>query len=344
MPTTFTAFFLGNLADIDTFEGNNRAENAQGLVGSQFGGPGNALLNNAVTWSPVGNPGQVYEMNNANGDQFSIDGGPPQTFDGTAIYNATITYIDGTTANITAVVAQDINGNTYLVPEFSPNPDQTALSAGPIRSISLDSLAGQDYRGLTADRQTWNVVTCFTQGTRIRTDRGDRPVETLKPGDMVATVDHGLQPLRWIGRRTVPAQGAFAPVLFRRGSIGNDRDLLVSQQHRMLVRDWRVELHTGHAEALAPAKHLVNGHSIALRPGGHVTYLHLLFDRHELVWSEGCISESFHPGALGWSSMDEAARTEILSLFPELSQRGLQAFGPTARPTLRAYETMASVA
>ncbi|SHE42451.1 Hint domain-containing protein [Ruegeria intermedia] len=344
MPTTFTAIYLGNLADIDTVEGNYRAENAQALVGSQFGGPGNALLNNAVTWSAVGNPGRVYEMNLANGDRFSIDGGPPQTFDGTSIYNATITYTDGTTADISAVIAQDTDGNTYLAPEFSPNSDQAALSAGPIQSIRLNSLAGRNYRGLTASRETWDLVTCFTQGTRIRTQTGDRPVDSLKPGDLVATVDHGLQPLRWIGRRTVPARGAFAPVLFRRGVIGNDRDLLVSQQHRMLVRDWRVELNTGHAEALAPAKHLVNGHSIALRPGGHVTYLHLLFDRHELVWSEGCISESFHPGTLGWSSLDEAARAEVLSLFPELAQRGLQAFGPTGRPALRAYETMASVA
>ncbi len=344
MPKTFTAISLGKLADIDTIEGNYAAENASALVGSTFGGPGDALFHNSVTWSAVGNPGSIYEMNRVDGDQFSIDGGPAQTFDGTAIYNATLTYADGTTKTITAVVAQDTDGNAYLMPEFSDNADQAALESDMIQSVHLDSVAGNRYRGLTASRQNWNMVTCFTPGTLIATNSGDRPVETLRPGDLIQTVDHGLQPLRWTGHRTVPAQGAFAPVLFRAGALGNRRDLLVSQQHRMLIRDWRVALNTGHDEALTPAKHLLNGDSVCLKPGGQVTYLHLMFDRHELVWSEGCISESFHPGALGWSGLDIAAREEILSLFPKLATAGLPAYGPTARPSLCAYETRASVA
>ncbi len=344
MPTTFTAIFLGNLADIDTVEGNNTAENASALVGLTFGGPGDALLADAVTWSPVGNPGGVYNMNNAGNDRFSIDGGPPQSFDGTSIYNATITYIDGTTATITAVIAQDVNGNTYLMPEFSPNADQDALEAGPIQSISLDSLNGNTFSGLTANREDWELVPCFTRGTLIATGRGKVAVEDLRQGDRVETLDHGLQPIRWIGNRTVDAQDAFAPVLFKAGAIGNDRDLLVSQQHRMLINNWRVELNTGHAEALAPARQLVNGRDIVLQPGGQVTYYHLMFDQHELVWAEGCLSESFHPGTLGWNSFEDATRQEILSLFPELARYGLTAYGPSARPSLSAHETLASVA
>lgn len=344
MPTTFTAIFLGNLADIDTFEGNNVAENASALVGQSFGGPGDALLADAVTWSPVGNPGAVYEMNNIANDQFSIDGGPAQTFDGTSIYNATITYIDGTTDTITAVVAQDVDGNTYLMPEFSANTDQDALEADAIRSISFDSLSGNTFSGLTANREDWDLVPCFTRGTLITTERGKVCVEDLRQGDQVETLDHGLQTIRWIGRRTVRAKGALSPVLFKAGAVGNDRDLLVSQQHRMLIKNWRVELNTGHAEALAPARQLVNGRDVVLQPGGLVTYFHLMFDRHELVWAEGCLSESFHPGILGWNSLDDAARQEILSLFPELAKHGITAYGPSARPSLLSHETLASVA
>ncbi|WP_170557113.1 Hint domain-containing protein [Ruegeria atlantica] len=344
MPTTFTAISLGVLADIDTIEGNNTAENASALVGLTFGGPGDALLADAVTWSPVTLFGGVYDMDNSPTEQFSVDGGPAQTFDGTSIYNATITFIDGTTADITAVVAQDINGNTYLMPEFSDNTDQATLESGPIQSITFNSLSGNTFTGLTGDRETWDLVPCFTTGTLIETAKGRIAVEDLRAGDKVRTLDHGLQTLRWVGNRTVRASGAFAPVLIKSGALGNERDLIVSQQHRMLISDWRVELHTGHAEALAPAKHLVNGRDIVMRPGGLVTYYHLMFDQHELIWGEGCLSESFHPGIQAWNSFEDVTRQEILSLFPELASYGIAAYGPPARPSLQSFETRASVA
>ncbi|WP_299893658.1 Hint domain-containing protein [uncultured Ruegeria sp.] len=345
MPTTFSVISLGNLADIDSSEGNTIAENASALVRRSFGGSDEPLAHDSATWSAVGNPGSIYNMNNMSAnDRFSIDGGPPQTFDGTSIYNATITYFDGSTTKITAVVAQDVDGNTYLMPEFSDNLDQSALEAGPVRSITFNSLAGNRYSGLTARREDWDLVPCFTPGTLIRTDLGERPIETLSLGDRIETHDHGLQTLRWMGRRSVKATGPHAPVLFKAGAVGNTRDLLVSQQHRMLIRDWRLELHTGHCEALAPAKHLVNGSDIVLRPGRMVTYIHLLFDQHELLWAQGCLSESFHPGAQIWNSLDIAARQEIQSLFPNLSLNGIAAYGPLARPLLAAFEAHASAA
>lgn len=345
MPTTFNAIFLGTLPIIDPTEGNNTAENAGSLVGQTYGGPGNPLLNNAVTWSPVGNPGSTYDNNgNVDTDSFLIDGTFTLTFDAAVAYNATITYVDGTTATITAVIAQDTLGNTFFVPEFTANSDQTALEAKPIRSLTIDSIQTDTAGGLTADRQPWNIATCFTTGALIETDKGPVAVEDLRIGDMVHTLDRGLQPIRWVGCRTVRAKGAMAPVLFKAGAIGNHRDLLVSQQHRMLIQDWRLELNTGHAEALAPAKHLLNGHDIVLQSGGLITYYHIMFDQHEVVWAEGCLSESFHPGILAWNSLDNGTRKEILSLFPQLATHGLAAYGPPARPSLSAFETRASVA
>ncbi|TMV08718.1 Hint domain-containing protein [Ruegeria sediminis] len=344
MPRTFNAIFLGNLADIDTVEGNNIAENAAALVGMTFGGPGDALLNRAVEWKNVGNPGDYYNMNNSPADRFSIDGGPAQTYDASVTYYATITYIDGTTASITAVVAQDVAGNTYLVPEFQNNADQSALEAKGIRSLRLDNLESNVAQGLTSSRQSWNIVTCFCSGTMIETEQGERPIESLKPGDLVSTLDNGLQPVRWIGHRTVSATGSFAPVLFRAGALENSRDLKVSQQHRMLLRGWRLQLYTGHDEALVPAKHLVNGRNITLEPGGFVTYYHLLFDRHEVIMAEGCPSESFHPGDLSWGILGDEAHREITTLFPELAVMGPVAYGPSARPSLRAHEALMSVA
>ncbi|NDW44131.1 Hint domain-containing protein [Ruegeria sp. PrR005] len=345
MPTTFTALFLGNLADIDTIEGNNSAENAAALVGTTFGSATDPLVDSAVTWSAVGDPGSFYDMDNSPSDQFSIDGGPAQTFDGTAVYDAIITYTDGSTATITAVLAQDTAGNTYLVPEFNANADQSALEAGIIQSITLNAVTGggANYSGLTANRQDWNLVTCFTLGTLIDTARGPRMIDDLVPGDLIRTLDHGPQPLRWIGRTTVRATGAFAPVLIRAGALDNRRDLMVSPQHRMLIEGWRAELFTGHHQALVAAKHLVDARDILFAPGGEVTYVHMLFDRHEIVWAEGCATESFHPGQTGWNALETEARHEILTLFPELARLGLNSYGPLVRPAIRQHEAMLSL-
>lgn len=338
MPTTFNAISLGSLADIDTSEGNTRAENANALVGETFGSAGDPLVNDFVEISAVGNPGSVYNMNNSPAEQFSVNGGPGQTFDGTAIYNATITYVDGSTANITAVIFQDVNGNAYLAPEFSDNADQAALEAGAIRSLSLDSLAGNRFSGLTASRQEWDFVVCFTAGTKIITQQGERRVEDLRPGDMVLTMDHGFRPLRWTGQRTVRALGNKAPIRFETGALGNAAPLLVSPQHRMLVAGWRVEMHFGEREVLVPALNLVNGETVRQVPGGDVTYVHIMFDCHEIVHAEGIPSESFMPGELGLSTMGQASRDEIYDLFPELRDIGLSAYGADARPSLKAHE------
>ena len=44
---------------------------------------------------------------------------------------------------------------------------------------------------------------CFCEGTRIRTQAGDVPVEALAVGDLVATASGALRPVVWLGRRTV---------------------------------------------------------------------------------------------------------------------------------------------
>ncbi|MDE3238654.1 MAG: Hint domain-containing protein [Paracoccaceae bacterium] len=173
---------------------------------------------------------------------------------------------------------------------------------------------------------------CFVSGTMIATPQGNRPVETLTPGDMVCTLDHGNQPLRWIGQRQVEGRGAFAPICFARGSIGNRSTLFVSPRHRMLVTGWRAELFLGEPAVLVPAIHLVNGRTIRPSPRPQVRYFHLLFDRHEVICAEGAWSESYHPGAT-ILSRDAVLRAELAALFPGLEGG---APWPLARPEVRA--------
>ncbi len=185
----------------------------------------------------------------------------------------------------------------------------------------------------------FNVV-CFAAGTAIRTGKGETLIEDLAVGDMVWTKDHGLQPLRWIGSRTVPAKGHLAPVLIRAGAMGNQRDLRVSPQHRMLVAGLNVELLFATHEVLVPAKHLVNGATISIQEGGEVTYFHLLFDDHQIVEAEGALSESFHPGRQALDTLDQAARAEVIELFPELADKSSPG-RIMARMPLRRHEAVA---
>lgn len=191
---------------------------------------------------------------------------------------------------------------------------------------------------------TITSIPCFAAGTRILTPRGERAVETLRAGDLVETRDNGAQPLRWIGQRRVAALGRFAPVVIEPGAMGAHRRLVLSPQHRVLLRHHLAELLFGTDEVLVAAKDLVNDRSIRVRAGGEITYVHLLFDEHQIIWSEGLPTESFHPGPVTMNGFDDAVRAEILSLFPELDPETGQGYSPAARPSLRSYEATALLA
>ena len=163
------------------------------------------------------------------------------------------------------------------------------------------------------------------------------PIDALKAGDMVWTSDNGFQVVRWHGCRIVSGLDKYAPIQFDAEAFGNPRPLIVSPQHRVLVTGWRAQLWFGEDEVLVAAKHLVNGTSIRVTPVPFVEYHHVLFDGHEIVESEGILSESFHPGAYIMGT-DDGMRDEILELFPELRDRPESALPCTARAVLRGVE------
>ncbi|MBA4351257.1 MAG: hypothetical protein C0427_08420, partial [Rhodobacter sp.] len=181
-------------------------------------------------------------------------------------------------------------------------------------------------------------VVCFTRGSRILTAEGEKAIEDLAAGDLVLTMDHGYQPIRWIGSSIVEGKGRFAPIVIEAGTLGNTRTLRVSPQHRMLLSGWQAELLFDEPEVLVAAKMLVNDQTIRAEDVDQVEYFHMLFDAHEIVYAEGAPSESFHPGHVGWGALAEAAREEILSLFPQLEDMDFTAYGPSARRSLTAPE------
>lgn len=165
-------------------------------------------------------------------------------------------------------------------------------------------------------------VICFVEGTSIRTPNGDRPIEALREGDAVLTLDHGAQPIRWIGRKTLRSSGKLAPVRFAKGTLGNYRDLLVSPRHRVLMPK---------GDHLIAAQSLVDEFGVTISYGGMVTYIHLLFDQHELLIANGAASESFFPENRALHTIAPAAREALFSKFSTL-RSDLTAYGPTCRP------------
>ena len=191
-----------------------------------------------------------------------------------------------------------------------------------------------------------NVIPCFTPGTMIATPRGEVAVETLRQGDKIITRDNGIQEIRWVGHkdmswRDLAANPHLKPVLVRQGSLGNglpERDMMVSPNHRLLVANDRTALYFDEHEVLVAAKHLVSTQGVHSVDSMGTSYIHFMFDRHEVVLSNGAWTESFQPGDYTLRGMGNAQRAEIFDLFPELkTEPGLENYS-AARRTLRRHE------
>ncbi|MFY0312320.1 Hint domain-containing protein [Leisingera sp. D0M16] len=216
----------------------------------------------------------------------------------------------------------------------------TVVTDGDLETVyfnyTADNGLGNSDTGLVGINQT---VPCFLRGTMIRVPGGEIPVEELRPGMQVLTYDNGPQTLQWTGSRRVACTPDTAPIRFARGSCGNERDLYVSPQHRMLISGGQAELLFGEEEVLVKAKDLVNGKTI--RPAlemQEAEYIHLLFGRHQILWADGALSESYQPGPETAAGFDSATLAEIRDLFPELCAKTGRGYGNAARLSLRSFE------
>ena len=163
-------------------------------------------------------------------------------------------------------------------------------------------------------------VVCFLAGTRIETPDGAVAVETLAPGHHVRTLDRGPQPVRWIGRSSVCGLGRLAPVCISAGALGNDRDLFLSPNHRVLVRSSTAELWYGQPEVLVPAKALVDGVRIRTVPILRADYLHIVLDDHQMVFSEGIATETLFTGTMTQDILDAEAAEQLRMQAPRVRE------------------------
>ena len=257
-------------------------------------------------------------------------------------------YPAGTTIN----TAYDLinTGSGHKVTSFHLGGDgfQQGAVDGIVSTVEMQP--GQSYTfntERTSHQQNnpyTDYVACFTPGTMIETEDGPRAIETLAPGDRIATLDNGFQPLRALPRSDVDAarmaeQPRLRPVRVRADSLGPGvpaRDMLVSPQHRFLANSPIVARVIGADEVLVAALSLTKLPGIERAEDVEaVTYMHLVLDAHEVVIADGCATESFYAGPNAIRAMTEDAREELRALFPELmaqAEAGEAQMPPRARP------------
>ena len=204
--------------------------------------------------------------------------------------------------------------------------------------------------GLVKDFSLTADFVCFAEGTGILTNRGERCVEALQVGDLVQTMDAGLQPIRWIGCKYVSGEALvrrpkLRPVLIEAGALAEGmpaEDLIVSPQHRVLLRSKILQRVFGEGDALVPAVKLLGLDGVRqIEEDAGVTYWHLLFDAHQIVFANGAAAESLLLGKQALKMVSQEALEEITALFPQIVEPG---FAPLpARRTLRNMQSLRHV-
>jgi len=226
------------------------------------------------------------------------------------------------------------------------NHSNSTANGGNVDYTGLAAITGGlTLTGAAATALTWDTtnVMCFTVGTLIRTIDGLVPAEEITQGMLVWTKDDGYQPVRWVGARKMSKHDLaehsnVRPIRIKAGALGQnvpERDLMVSPQHRILVHSKLARRLFGEDEVLVAAKHLLQVDGIdVVQNSDEVIYVHFLFDRHQIVESEGAETESLFTWPEALETVDPEARIEILSLFPELADIDYDRLPDPVRPIL----------
>lgn len=195
------------------------------------------------------------------------------------------------------------------------------------------------------DTTPTEVFICYGEGTDILTPTGYKKVEDLQPGDHVMTLDNGPQEILWTRTNQQPLEAAEVdakPVLIKAGAFGPgrpERDLIVSPQHRLLVGGQGQLSGAFDTEVFVPAKALTGLPGIRFMQGKRtMTWIHFACARHEVVFANGCASESLLLGPIAVQGLTGVEKAHLAALFGSGSASHTALNGPPARDclTLRA--------
>ncbi len=190
-------------------------------------------------------------------------------------------------------VVSSAQGTIFVQPGVAIQSNQLFLTgaSGDQASTAVAGPTGALTFSVTPDQSGGSLVTvaCFRHGTGIATPTGDRPVESLRIGDLVETAT-GPCAIRWLGHRAylsslVARQRQLRPVRVRAGALGHNlprRDLDLSPLHALLIDG-----------VLVPAAALVDHATIVRAPLADTAYVHIELTKPGIVFAEGAAAETF---------------------------------------------------
>lgn len=318
----YDVIYLGRFSDADWDE-NSYATEENSVYEQSFGSAGDPLKDHVQTaeFMDANNSGTLETDNTGylNEDiRYSVDGAT-ETHALDSIITATVdvTYMNGTTTTYTNVVLfQTTSGDLFLA-NSSWAGDDLQSGTSRIQSIDVASVDQSDYTGLF--QHNLQSFVCFTAGTQIETDTGPRPVETLCAGDRVLTLDHGFQDILWLGTRRVAVQGRARPVRIFKGAMGHGMprtDIVVSGQHRCLIRSRIANRVHGQQDVFVAAKHLVDTGCAEYVDVSEVTYFHILCAHHQIVFAHECPVETLFTGNQTREVLSARQVLELCALTP----------------------------
>ena len=244
-------------------------------------------------------------------------------------WNVGDTFFFGSDRNLSDQVVEDallyprVNDawqSSFFALREGSDPYQVGETLGTVTFGSNTPSVGGSSSGV---EEVTPQLACFARGTLIEGDRGVIAVQDLTPGMLVRTRDNGLKSVRWIGTCTVDADEMAAnpklrPVRIAKGALGSgrpNRDLMVSRQHRVLVRSPIAQRMFSTDEVLVPAVKLIDLAGIEIVTENRcLEYFHILFDRHEVIRSDGAWTESMFAGPEGLKVMPGSASAEFGAL------------------------------
>ena len=197
-------------------------------------------------------------------------------------------------------------------------------------SVSVLSALSNNIKTPTECSEKAENRLCVARGTHVMTARVELPVERLNVGDRVITRDHVMQIVRWVGSEKTTVTSKNTPILFRKGAIKNARDLIVSVDHRVVIKGAEAMMLYDVKEVLVPAHKLVNGETIIRAVGGEVEFYQIVTDQHEVIYCEAAAGESFMPDENGIDALSAEKQAKMLEAFPALAVAS-NSYGPTAR-------------
>ena len=172
---------------------------------------------------------------------------------------------------------------------------------------------------------------CFCAGTLIETPFGSLVVELLSVGDFVLNEAGDACQILWVGRSRIGltelrSNPKLAPIRIPAGAFGTagpTADLFVSPQHRIAIASPLAELLFGEPRVLAAAKHLVGTFAETVELVEDVEYFHVLTEAHEIVFSNGLLTETFQPACRTIDIMIPEARKALEDVLSVLGREDM---------------------